>query len=105
MIGESEAGIYTLAYSLAFLMTIFNTALMATLNPWIYQKIKDRKEKEIGKIAYLSLGFVAIVNILLILLAPELVRIFAPEEYYNAIYVVPPVAMSVFFLFSYVILS
>lgn len=101
MIGASEAGIYSLAYSLSLIMTVFNTALMATLNPWIYQKIKDRKEKEIGNVAYIALGFVAAVNLLLILFAPEVVRIFAPSTYYEAIYVIPPVAMSVFFLFAY----
>lgn len=44
---------------------------------------------------------IAGVNILLILLAPEIVRVFAPSEYYDAIWVMPPVAMSVFFMYIY----
>ena len=32
---------------------------------------------------------------------PELVKIFGSEEYYSAIYVVPPVAASVYFIFLY----
>lgn len=51
--------------------------------------------------AYLSLGIVAAVNLLLIMLAPEAVRIFAPPAYYEAIYCIPPVAMSVLFMYSY----
>ena len=39
LIGDSEAGIYSLAYSLSLIMTLFNSALMQTLSPWIYQKI------------------------------------------------------------------
>ena len=101
MIGANKAGIYSLAYSLSLIMTIFNTALMATLNPWIYQKIKDRKEKDIENMAYISLSFIAVVNILLILFAPEVVYVFAPGSYRDAIYVIPPIAMSVFFLFAY----
>ncbi len=101
MVGDSESGIYSLAYSLSFMMTLFNTAMMATLSPWIYQKIKDKKEKEISKIAYLALLFVAAINLLLILLAPEIVYLFAPKSYYDAIYVIPPITMSVFFLFAY----
>ena len=38
---------------------------------------------------------------LLIALAPEAVKIFAPSEYYDAIWVIPPIAMSVYFIFSY----
>lgn len=101
MIGESEAGIYNLAYSLSLIMTIFNTALMQTINPWMYQKIKDKKGKEIGPIAYGTLILIAVVNLMLILLAPEAVAIFAPASYYDAIWVIPPVAMSVFFMYSY----
>ena len=101
MVGESESGIYNLAYSLSLIMTLFNTALMQTLSPWIYQKIKEKKNKEIAPIAYITLVMIAAVNLLLILLAPEAVAIFASKEYYEAIYVIPPVAMSVFFMYSY----
>lgn len=101
MVGDGAAGIYSLAYSLAMIMTIFNTALMDTLNPWIYQKIKDKKISDIAPVAYLSLGIVAAVNLILIILAPEAVRIFAPASYYEAIYCIPPVAMGVLFMYSY----
>lgn len=101
MVSDSAAGIYSLAYSLATIMTLFNTALMNTLTPWMYQKIKDKDIQALAPIAYLSLGVVAVVNLLLILLAPEAVRLFAPSSYYEAIYCIPPVAMGVLFLYSY----
>lgn len=101
MVGESAAGIYSLAYMISSIMTLFNTALSQTIGPWVYQKIKDKKENEISGITYLSLIVVAILNILVILFAPEIVACFAPKEYYEAIYVIPPVAMSVFFMFMY----
>lgn len=101
LIGSSEAGIYGLAYSISMIMTLFNTAIMQTLSPWIYQKLKDRKETDISSIAYLTLVIIAIVNLLLIALAPEAVAIFAPKSYYAAIWVIPPVAMSTIFMYSY----
>lgn len=101
IIGDDEAGIYSLAYSLSMIMALFNVALMQTLSPWIYQKIKARRIKDIEPIAYFSLIIVAAVNLILILFAPEAVAIFAPKAYYDAIWIVPPVAMSVFFLYSY----
>lgn len=105
MVGDNEAGIYSLAYSISMLMTIFNTALYQTLEPWIFKKIKEKRTSEIGKVFYLSLSLIGIANIFLIALAPEAVKIFAPREYYEAIWVIPPVAMSVFFMFAYSIFA
>lgn len=101
MIGNSEAGIYSLAYSISSIMTLFNTALMQTISPWIYTKIKTKNIKDIEPIAYITLVIIATVNLVLIAFAPEVVAIFAPETYYEAIWVIPPVAMSVYFMFSY----
>ena len=101
MIGPSEAGIYSLAYSVSMIMSIFNQALTQTLEPWLYKKMKENCINEISSIAYPSFIFVAVVNLLLMAFAPEIVLLFAPPEYYDAIYVIPPVAMSVYFIFIY----
>ena len=101
LVGDSEAGIYSLAYSVSLIMVLFNTSLSQTISPWMYQHIKDKRIREIAPVAYLSLSIIAVVNILLILLAPEVVAIFAPKAYYDAIWVIPPVALSVFFMYCY----
>ena len=101
MVGENEAGIYSLAYSISLIMTLFNTALSQTISPWIYQKIKDKQIKDIANVAYVSLAVIAAVNIVLIAFAPEAVALFAPKSYFDAIWVIPPVAMSVYFMFAY----
>ena len=101
MSGASEAGIYSLAYSIANIMILFNTALLQTMNPWIYQKIKNREEKDIAGIAYSTLILIAIVNLMLIAFSPEIVHLFAPPKYSDAIWVIPPIAMSVYFIFAY----
>ena len=101
MVGSSEAGIYSLAYSIAQIMTVFNTALMQTLEPWLYKRIKAREIDRVSKAAYPAFLLVTIVNTLLIAFAPEVVSLFAPSEYHDAIWVIPPVAMSVFFQFTY----
>lgn len=101
MVDNSSAGIYSLAYSISLLMTIFNTALMQTITPWLYKKIKENEILSISKVAYSTLIIIGIMNLFLIIFAPELVRIFAPKEYYVAIWVIPPIAMSVFFMYAY----
>lgn len=101
MVGASEAGIYSLAYSISLIMVLFNTSLMQTISPWIYQKIKAKRAVDIEGVAYISMICIAAVNLLLIAVGPEIVRIFAPPAYYEAIWVIPPVAMSVFFMYCY----
>lgn len=101
MVGKSQAGIYNLAYQISLLMTLFNTALSQTLSPWIYQKIKAGRAKDVSGVAFMAMGLIACANLMLMLLAPEAVAVFAPRSYYDAIYVIPPVSMSVFFMFSY----
>lgn len=100
-VGEAETGVYSLAYSVSLIMMMLNNAVMQTISPWIYQKIKDKKVKDIAGMAYPTLGIIAIVNLFLIALAPEIVAIFAPESYYDAIWVIPPITMSVYFMFAY----
>lgn len=101
MIGAAETGIYDLAYSVSLVMYVFNMAILQAIKPWLFQKIKDKDNNNIAPIAYLSLIIIATVNILLVCVAPEIVSIFAPPSYYEAIWVVPPVAMSVFFIYCY----
>lgn len=101
MTGFSEAGIYGLAYSVSQIMMIFNSALLQTTEPWLYKKIKNKQIKDISDVSIPMMIFVAVINIVLIAFAPEIIYIFAPAEYHKSVYVVPPVVMSVFFTFLY----
>ncbi len=105
MIGLGSAGIYSLAYNLAWMLTLFTNAILSTFNPWIYTRIKNKEYKQIGKMSYALLGVVAILGLGLISLAPEVIKIFATDEYYDAIWIIPPVTASVYFLFQYSLFS
>ena len=101
MEGQTNAGIYSLAYSVSLLMTIINNALLHSFSPWMYKKIKNKDISSIAPIVYISIIGVAILNLIVILAAPEIIRLFAPPEYYNAIWIIPPVAISVYYMFIY----
>ena len=99
--GSNEAGIYSLAYSLSMVMLIVNSSIQSAVSPWFFQKIKDNKLQDLKIVVYPSMMIVAFMNLLLIAFAPEAVRFFAPAEYYDAIWIIPPVAMSVYFILLY----
>ena len=101
MAGNDKAGIYNLAYSISQIMTIFNNALLQTIEPWIYHKLKEKKVDDLAHVAYPCFILIAAVNIILIMFAPEIITLFAPIEYREAIWCIPAVALSVFFTFLY----
>lgn len=105
MVGPSEAGIYGLAYSLSKLMGMVNQALHQTFAPYAYRKLKARRASDMGSIALVMLVAIAGVNIFLIALAPEILVVFSPKSYHDAVWVIPPVAMSVYFTFAYGLFS
>ena len=101
LVGDEKAGIYSLAYAISSIMIIFNTSLMSTVEPWVYRKIKEKELNRIAQISYPCFVMIALINLVLIIMAPEVIRIFAPSEYYEAIRVIPPLAMGVYFMFMY----
>lgn len=101
----SSTGIYSLAYSLAMIMTIVNSSIINVLAPWIYRNIKEKNYKKIGENSYPVLIIIALVNLILVSLSPEIIYIFAPSSYYEAIWLIPPLAMSVYFMFLYNLFS
>lgn len=101
MVGYSAAGIYSLAHNLAWMLTLVTQAVLNTLSPWIFQRIRDREFGRIARISYITSAVVAAAGLMLTAVAPEVVKIFAPADYYDAIWIIPPLVASVYFTFLY----
>lgn len=105
MVSADAAGLYSLACSVAAVMNLFSSALIQSLSPWIYEKIKRREEDQIQRTLAASTAVMAAAVLALIVLAPEVVRVFAPASYYEAVRAIPPVAMGAYFTYLYNIFS
>lgn len=99
MTGRSDAAIYGVAYSLAFVLTFVLNAINNSYVPWLYRKIKENDLKEIKKISLIIAVIMAVLLLVIIALAPEIILVMAGSQYMSAIWVVPPVAMSLLLLF------
>lgn len=95
----SNAGIYGVAYSIASLVTIFITALNASLVPWQYKALKNKKYKDMNRVSFIVLSAVTLVLFALMLFAPEAIYILASSKYSDSINLVPPLAVGLFFNF------
>lgn len=98
MCGTSFAGIYSVAYNSAGVVYIVNQALSSSYNPWLLQRLKSEKYEGVKEIVNaILLGYVLML-VLLILFAPEIMKVMAPSDYQDGIYIIPPVACSMFFI-------
>ena len=103
MVGFDSAGIYNLAYSVSMLFLLLNTATLNAIGPWMFQNIKEKQFHKLKTIVYPSMILIGVANIILVCFAPEIVRLFAPEKYYDAIWIIPPVAISGYFQYLYAV--
>lgn len=101
MFGETEVAIYSVAYSLSIIMNIVTNSINSSYIPWTYHKMKENNIAPLKKNTSLLLLGVAALSLLPVLLAPELMRIVAPPEYAQGVWIIPPVSTSVYFMFLY----
>ena len=99
MSGTDKAGIYSVAYTLATILTFVLNAVNGSYVPWFYGKIKEGKGKENQPMANGISLVMAFLLLAIIALSPEIITIMAGSDYREAIWVVPPVAMSILLLF------
>lgn len=97
--GKSDAAMYGVAYTLAFILTFVLNAINNSYEPWMYRKIKENQFQENKKISLIIATFMAALLLGIIALAPEIILIMAGTQYTTAIWVVPPVTMSLLLLF------
>ena len=101
MCGLSDVGVYGVAYSIGLVMKIFTTSINQSLTPWEYQSLEEKRFDNIRKKTTPIMMIVVIALLAFMLIVPEAMRILVSEQYYEAIYVIPSVTASVFFLFTY----
>ena len=101
MAGTDKAAIYSVAYSISTMMILVTAAINNSFIPYTYKKMKEKRYDEIRKNANILVILVGICMFIVIAFGPEIIKIFAPSSYYEAIWIIPPVAISVYFMFLY----
>lgn len=101
--GASDAGIYGVSYQLSMAIFLITLAIHNSFTPWTFECLRDKKYKELGSAAIKIEVLIGIICFGFSLFAPEFINILGGEQYNSAIWIVPPVAMSVLFqtLYTY----
>lgn len=103
--GNSDVALYSVSYNLGRLMVLVTSSLEATFTPWFYQKIKEKNYENTKKITFMIMLCFLVLTTAFMLFAPELITIFADKRYKEAVYIIPPVIASYFFVMLYAIVS
>ena len=96
MIDQNKTGVYSLAAILSAIGVLVWRALSVTYTPFVNSKLGERDFKAIREAVKPLLVVVALFCILTALAAPEIIGILATKEYYEGIYVVPPIAAGIY---------
>jgi O-antigen/teichoic acid export membrane protein len=103
IVGDAATAYYSVAYSVAAVVTIVWTSVNSSLVPYTYEKCKTKNYKAISAVTLPILTAFAVMCGAAIMLAPEIVSVMATKDYMEAIYVIPPVVGGVFFQVHYYI--
>ncbi|WP_034785313.1 lipopolysaccharide biosynthesis protein [Eubacterium xylanophilum] len=96
MVNNSAVGIYSTLYIVSSISLIVWNAINASFVPYLFKNIDDEdRHNDIRKISSLLLIIYCLISVVFTYLAPEIVRILATNEYFEAVYIMPPIAMGV----------
>lgn len=101
MVGSTEAALYSVTYTISMMFNIVMSAINNSLIPYIYKSMEKKDYTSLKKNMELIVAFVAITCLVATAFGPEIIKIFASPEYYEAHKIVPPVAVSLLFIFLF----
>lgn len=105
MVGMKAAGLYSLSHNLAMVLNILTTSINNAFAPWLYQKLKKKDYDNIAGISSALFLLVAMSLFFLMAFAPEIILIMGGATYSQAIYTIPPLTTSIYFMFMYQIFA
>lgn len=99
MVGRDKAGIYSVVYNCSTVIVFIINAINNSFVPWTYQQLEKKEYRKLGKTSNFLAMFIGGILLLVMLVAPEVISIFAAPDYYEGIWVMPPIICSLFFMF------
>lgn len=105
MIGNAQAAQYSIAYTISMMMTLVTTAINNALTPYIYQSIDKKQEGNVKPATTPIFFLISAFSIISMAFGPEIIVVFAGKSYADAVWLVPPISASVYFIFLYSMFS
>lgn len=105
LIGPSQAGIYSFAYNIFSIINVTSNSLDNVWGPWFYERMEQKDYDSIQKYSSKYAFGMLMFSVMVMLGAPELVKILGAREYWDAMYSVIPIVIGGYFMFLYTLPS
>lgn len=103
MIGSSEAGIYSFAYTIFTIISVTYTSLDTVWSQWFYDHLNKKLYKPIRTKSNIYMILMCMFSSMVILLSPEIITILGTSKFHDSIYCVIPIIVGGFLSFLYLI--
>lgn len=103
MVGASETGIYSFAYSIAGILQIIFYSLDNVWSVWIFNQMHKNNFSEISKKSRQYILLVGVIAGIMIAGSKEFIEIMGPKSYWVGSSIFIPIIVGMFFLFLYTI--
>lgn len=100
-LNESEAGIYSVAYTIGVIAFVVADACNDAWIPWFAEKNKKKEYGIITKTIKLYSITLAMCFLGIMMFAPELILIMSGKDYWSGVYCIRYIAVGIFFMFMY----
>lgn len=101
LIGDSESGIYSFAYTIFSIINVTAASLDNVWGPWFYERMEAGEYEAIRKVSRKYAYGMLLFSVMVMLGAPELVKLLGRREYWDAAYSVIPIVAGGYFMFLY----
>lgn len=97
MVGSASAGLYSFAYNIGFIMSLVVAALNSSFYPIFFAKYNDKAYEQHDQNVFKTQNIVMLAFVFLLLFAEEIGLVLGPNEYAEAMSVVPAVVLGYVF--------
>lgn len=99
--GARKAALYSIAYTIAMIVTVVLSSLNQAWVPWFFDKMQKNDRESIRNVVPKYMAGFTVGCIGLMFIGPEMILIFGGENYLEAMYVIPPICLAIEIQFVY----
>lgn len=103
MVGSSEAGIYSIAYTISNILYFMLLQLLRPWSSWVYRRIKNNEIDSIKNNSSVLISIAALFAVGLFTIAPDAISIFLNNDYLPARIIIAPICVGILFQIMYIL--
>ena len=94
LLGSTAIAKYSVAHSIGAGLGFISASILGALSPWISRRLRLFEYERVSEVVFIIFKILCLGACILSALSPEAMRLLAPNNYYSALYAIPPIALS-----------